>query len=46
MTVRVAVSDKGIIVEAAPVVQKFIGQALDNLKNWMGKYGGLRVEKL
>lgn len=31
------------IIDCAPVVRKFKGQPFDNLRNWFGKFGGLRV---
>lgn len=34
MTIGVKV-DKGRIVDAAPIVRKFIGQPFQNLKTWM-----------
>ena len=34
MTVRVDV-ERGIIVRAAPIVRRFIGQPLVNLERWM-----------
>ena len=34
MTIGVDVED-GVIVWAPPIVKKFVGQSIDNLKNWM-----------
>lgn len=45
MTVLVEVQD-GRIIQAAPVVRKFIGQPVQNLIRWMRKQGGLRIEEL
>lgn len=38
MTVKVKVRN-GKIIEAAPIVQVFVGQPLDNLASWMRKFG-------
>lgn len=46
MTVGVTVNNAGVIVDAAPVVRKFIGQPFKNLTRWMEQQGGLRVEEL
>jgi len=46
MTVVVSVDNDEVIQTASPIVRKFIGQTLNQLVNWMGKQGGLRVEKL
>lgn len=43
MTVGVTTKD-GKIIEAPPIVRKFIGQPVDSLIGWMTKQGGLRVE--
>lgn len=43
MTVRVDVRD-GVIIDAAPVVRKFVGQPLENLTRWMWKLGGFKRE--
>lgn len=45
MTVGVAI-EEGLIVEAAPIVRRFIGQPSKNLGNWMRKQGGFRAAKL
>ena len=45
MTVVVSVDDEDVIQTASPIVRRFIGQQLANLVNWMGKQGGLRVER-
>ena len=34
---------KEIIVDAAPIVRKFVGQPLTNLIKWMKKQGGLKI---
>jgi hypothetical protein len=36
----------GVITRAAPIVAKFKGQPLDNLKRWAEKFGDLRVERM
>ena len=46
MTISVSVDRNETIVDAAPIVRKFIGQPLQNLIRWMGHQGGLRIEKL
>lgn len=44
MTVVVEERD-GIVVDAAPIVRKFIGQPLENLTRWMRQQGGYREHK-
>lgn len=44
-TVQVTVEDD-IVVEAAPIVRKFVGQRFANLVRWAEKLGGMRVELL
>lgn len=41
MTVYVGVDDD-TIVEAPPVVRRFVGQPVSNLVEWMLRQGGLR----
>ena len=36
----------GVIVEAAPIVRKFVGQPTVNLLNWARKFGGLKVVEI
>ncbi len=36
----------GIILEVAPIANKFIGQPLDNLATWMEKMGSTTVTPL
>ena len=43
---RVAVDERGVIREAAPLVRRFLGQPLDNLTRWAAGLRGLRVEEL
>lgn len=45
MTVKVTVRD-GIIIDAAPVVRKFVGQPIKNLEAWMRRHGGFRMTQL
>lgn len=48
MTVRVDTNEQEVIVGAAPIVKKFIGQPMRNLLRWMSNWpnNGLRVERL
>jgi hypothetical protein len=47
MTVAVGVDEDLIIVEAAPIVGRFVGQPITNLTNWLNAMGpGLEVEEL
>jgi hypothetical protein len=41
MTVKVTTRDS-FIVEAAPIVRRFMGQTISDLTKWMGGMGGLR----
>jgi hypothetical protein len=41
MTVQV-ITENGVIVDAAPIVQKFKGQPLSNLIGWMKRQKGFR----
>jgi hypothetical protein len=45
-TVRVSCDGDGVIVEAAPLVRRFVGQHLASLTRWAAGLGGLRVEVL
>ena len=38
-TVRVVISERRIITEAAPLVRRFIGQPFSNLIHWAEKRG-------
>lgn len=40
-TIEVTTRD-GVIVKAAPLARKFMGQPLANLLDWAGEFGGLR----
>jgi len=46
MTVIVEVNHRGIIVKAAPIVRKFLGQPISNLIKWMKRQGGFKQELL
>jgi len=46
MTVRVVVNERGTVVDAAPVVRKFVGQPLRNLTVWMNRRPGFRSERI
>lgn len=46
MTIEVEVDDNGVIIKAAPIAKKFIGQKFDNLTTWMAKQGGFMMERL
>lgn len=45
MTVRVVTRGK-IIIDAAPVVRKFIGQPFNNLAHWMNRMSPVTVKLL
>lgn len=44
-TISVETEDR-VIVKAAPIARKFVGQKLDNLFNWFKKFGGFKYKKL
>ena len=44
VTVRVVINDKGIIIEAAPIVRTFIGQHFYRLTSWMRRFGNVSLE--
>jgi hypothetical protein len=47
MTVEVGTDEDGVIVECAPVVEKFLGQPMDRLFRWLESLGpGLEVKEL
>jgi hypothetical protein len=47
MTVEVGTDEEGVIVECAPVVEKFLGQPMDRLFRWLESLGpGLEVKEL
>lgn len=46
MTVKVSTDAAGKIRTAAPIVRRFVGQALDNLKRWMSGIGPTEVTLL
>ena len=45
-TVRVACDERDMIIEAAPIVRRFVGQPLANLLRWAAKFSGVRIEPL
>lgn len=45
-TVRVVTNSRGVIVDAAPIVRRFIGQPRNNLKRWADKFGGVRIVRI
>ena len=45
-TVSVETDDNNVITKTPPIARKFIGQPLADLKRWMAKYGGFRVEPI
>lgn len=45
LTVRVEINN-GIVCSASPIVRRFVGQPLSNLKRWMRGLGGYREELL
>lgn len=45
MTVMVEVDKADIITNAPPIVARFRGQKLDNLRRWMGLQGAITVEE-
>lgn len=46
MTVYVETDANDRIINAAPIVNRFIGQPLDNLLGWLSRQGGLRKSRL
>jgi hypothetical protein len=46
MTILVVTDKDLVIVDAAPVVRKFIGQPAKNLADWMRKQGGFLCQEL
>lgn len=40
MTVSVETNDSGILIDVAPIVRVFIGQHINNLRNWMSGHCG------
>jgi len=45
-TVAVTTDERGRVVEAAPVVRRFLGQPLYNLLRWADSLGGLQHEEI
>jgi len=46
MTVTVTVDENNIIKGTAPITQKFVGQKLDNLLDWMKKQGKVTMMEI
>lgn len=47
MTIYVVTDLKGVIMQAAPIARRFVGQPLSNLRRWMKSHGsGYREERL
>lgn len=46
MTVLVALDERRVIVDAAPIVRRFIGQPASRLGDWMRRQGGFRLVRL
>lgn len=38
--------ERGVVVDAAPIARRFIGQPSKNLGRWLRKQGGFKWEKL
>ena len=41
-----AIVKSGVIVDAAPIVKRFVGQPLSNLRKWMISLGGFRSKEM
>ena len=46
ITAKVVVNDKKVIIDAAPVLKKFLFQPLSNLLRWLGKYSEVSVHDI
>ena len=46
MTVKAVVDKNRIILSSSPIVKKFVGQPLDNLKSWLIKFGGFEIVEI
>ena len=46
MTIMVYCDAQSIITKGPPIVRKFIGQPLENLKTWMRKQEGFKFCKI
>jgi hypothetical protein len=46
MTVKVVTDKDGRIMDAAPIVSRFVGQQLGRLIEWMKCQGKVRIERL
>lgn len=45
-TIQVNVDDRGDVYWTAPIAARFVGQGLENLVRWAGKFGQVRVCRL
>ena len=46
-TVRLVVNEHNVIVDAAPIVSRFIGQPLWNLERWaLSRWGDIAIQEL
>lgn len=41
-TIAVSVNEQGVLVQAAPIAAKFVGQSATNLRKWMQRLGGFK----
>lgn len=46
ITCLVVTDDRDIVIDAAPILRKFIGQPAKNVGRWMRKQGGFRCARL
>jgi hypothetical protein len=46
MSVSVAIDEDDVIVDAPPIVRKFIGQPITNLMRWLAKQPGYMKAEL
>lgn len=46
MTCTVATDANGTVVEAAPILRKFLGQPVGNLERWVRRFPKARIEPL
>jgi hypothetical protein len=46
MTVKVILDENDTIIDAAPILFKFIGQPIINLTRWLSKFGETKGVKL
>jgi len=46
MTVMVETDENDILIEAAPIVRRFLGQTIEDLAMWMNRQEGFKIEEL